>query len=618
MTAQPRSPQDRPIQILLIDQDPAFRAGFGFWLNQYTDLQLAHQAESGAIGLSILDINLNLSAENGPSLSNIDIVVMDVGLGRSQPDQMQGLVVCQQIRQRFPSLPILLLSSFPEPVMLAAAQQAGALGYCPKTLEPEPFAQVIRHVANGQPVWVTPQPSRTFPAGALTPDRSNRPSTVAPAPTQPGSWMVFRHNLRRNGLRQIEDELANLTEQLQSFELSLLDRAIAAGRHRELRAARWLVARLLATPHLDAAIAAPSPIDPTLTANSQPLTQRETEPERSLVLASTTIPELSRDRDLQSLVFDAVLTKLPGSLQNQTDIPLETDILRENRKRELFYLVLRQLEELLSELRFSQVQPDQLAEKRSQLLVDLWQMVVTDFFGKYSTLDIRGVPVEFVNVLLAESLVIQAEILEKIPFTLDLLAHLLFQTPLTIEDRTCPPGNPEALARAEMILENWMIQTANAVMQPLINRFGDVEEIKQNFYDVRLMSSREIERFRNSLSWKYRMAQLFTEPKQIFESQYSLFILYGNGIKFTAVYAPRKTELEQLAGIRLAVTLALETRDALAPRVRSVLSVLGSGFIYILTDVVGKGIGLIGRGILKGVGGAWQEGKVGRESDRSR
>ncbi|HEY9762745.1 MAG TPA: DUF3685 domain-containing protein, partial [Trichocoleus sp.] len=54
-------------------------------------------------------------------------------------------------------------------------------------------------------------------------------------------------------------------------------------------------------------------------------------------------------------------------------------------------------------------------------------------------------------------------------------------------------------------------------------------------------------------------------------------------------------------------TLAIEARDAIAPRLRATLSFLGSGLVYVLTDLVGRGLGLIGRGIIKGVGSAWSD-----------
>ncbi|NJR65228.1 MAG: hypothetical protein HC772_07735 [Leptolyngbyaceae cyanobacterium CRU_2_3] len=49
--------------------------------------------------------------------------------------------------------------------------------------------------------------------------------------------------------------------------------------------------------------------------------------------------------------------------------------------------MLRKLEDLLDELRYSAVQPEQLTVKRSSMLLDLWQTVTTDFLA--STIRLR-------------------------------------------------------------------------------------------------------------------------------------------------------------------------------------------------------------------------------------
>jgi hypothetical protein len=50
------------------------------------------------------------------------------------------------------------------------------------------------------------------------------------------------------------------------------------------------------------------------------------------------------------------------------------------------------------------------------------------------------------------------------------------------------------------------------------------------------------------------------------------------------------------------VTLSLETRDAIAPQMQSLIKGLGDLFVVVLTQVVGRSIGLVGRGIRQGMG----------------
>ena len=112
----------------------------------------------------------------------------------------------------------------------------------------------------------------------------------------------------------------------------------------------------------------------------------------------------------------------------------------------------------------------------------------------------------------------------------------------------------------------------------------------------------DIARFRNDLSWRYRWEGLVQEPRSIFESRYRLFKFTQRGIQTESIYHSRQGELEQLSGLQWAVTVAMETSDAIAPRLRQAIGWVGSGIVYLLTDVLGRGIGLVGRGVLRGLG----------------
>jgi hypothetical protein len=515
---------------------------------------------------------------------------------------------------------------------LATAYQTGATGYCDKRQMTLHLATAIRQVAAGQTYW---SEGMQAIARALPP----RPVLVSPVLPPQTTLAVLRRNLRLAGIQQIDAAIAQLEAQLRYPQLSLLEELVLTGRRRELATARWLVNRLLANPAepsltpitpptpprttssrgalsqlsqienqlasipLGSAIAEPHPIAPPLV----PIAETE-------IVPSANSADISRS--LQAVLMDTTSAKLQSSLHNLTEMPLEIDILRVDKKRELFYLILRKLETVLDDLRHSQITPTQLSTRHADILRDLWQQSLTDFLGRYLTLPTNQGDVPAVDLLLPEGDRIQTDILNPIPFVPELLSHLLYQAPLQIDGTTYAPGNPEAMTRAEAVLQHLMIQVANAVVQPLLNRFGNIEWVKQNFFDQRLLSTREVERFRNNLSWKYRLEKYFKEPTAIFESRYNLLVLREPGIAKTSVYAPRNDELERLDGIPLAVTLALEARDAIAPRLHATISFVGSSIVYLLTEVIGRGIGLIGRGVIKGIGNTVQDARFSRINNR--
>lgn len=620
MTSQPAA----TLNLMLVEDDPVFRQGLITRLNAYRDLQIVLEADSGETAIA----QLFQWFEEGRSL---DLILLSLDLSAESGATTGGLL-CQQLNARYPHIPILLLNTIPDPALLTAALQTQAMGYCQKDTAIGEIVLIIRQIVAGYPQW-----TQAMHSSAQTLTQPHVPNPTASLVLPPLTALeVIRRNMRLSGIQQIDSAIAQLNTQLSHANLSVLDQLFLTGRRRELQTARWVVNQLLtsqserfierlkrsgALPQLDeAAIGrfvkrslresqpASQPMTPSLTAIA-PITTPTLYTEISVQSAS-----VEQIRSIQASLFDRTFAKLQGTLFNLSDRPLEIDILNDDKKRELLTIALRQLEEILNDLRFSNLERSQLLSKRSAVMRDLWQAATSDFFGRYSTLtldnpagSLQSPTVDVVEILLLDVAIVQANILDKIPAVDDFLAHLLFQTPLLIDNTIYAVGSVEAMARLEALLQNMIIQVANAVMQPLLNRFGDAIAIKQTLYDRRLLSTREIERFRNNLSWKYRVERLLGEPTAIFESRYQLFELYDQGIIQTSIYAPRNQELADLGGVRLAVTLTLEARDAIAPRVRSAVSFVGSGVVYVLTEVIGRGIGLIGRGVIKGIGNALQD-----------
>ncbi|MBF2026047.1 MAG: DUF3685 domain-containing protein [Oscillatoriales cyanobacterium C42_A2020_001] len=595
-----------PLNVMLIESDPQFRQGFALCLEPHPDVQVVLQADSDRMALRLLQQWLNQHSVDATDPFSLDLIVLSLDL---PPAESVAIALCRDLYRQYPTLPILTMSTEADPALLSAVFQSGAMGYCRKDTVTTDLVQIMRQVAAGYPFWVQGMESVSQALAVA------RPSPSPPVVSTSRPLAGVRHNLRQSGLAQIDAAIAQINAQLANPNLPLLDQLFLTGRRRELRASRWLVNRLLTTTQERSGLEPPPPLPSSPPPPPSP-------PPEPLILQ----PESTALRSIQASLFDTTIAKLHLGLRNLTNIPLEIDILREDRKQELLTLVLRKLEDVLAELRFSQVDVAQLADKRSLILQDLWQATTTEFFGRYYTLpladsptaQLQQTPIEMVDVLLQDAAIVQAEILSKIPMVTDFLAHLLFQVPLMVDEIAYAAGTVEAMTQMEALLQNLTIQVGNAVIQPLLNRFGNVVTVKQNFYDRRLLSTREIERFRNNLSWKYRVERYFQEPTAIFESRYNLFVLSELGIVKTSIYSPRSQELDTLSGLGLAVTLTLEARDAIAPRLRSAISFVGTGVVYVLTEVIGRGIGLIGRGIIKGVGNVVQDTKFSRNSQRWR
>jgi DNA-binding NarL/FixJ family response regulator len=642
-------------QLLSIGNDPIFRLGLRIACQDYPDLQVFAEVSTVTEALEVLEVR-SVSGEGKPA----DLVVFDFDGHNVRSGEMSGSAFCQQLKSLYPNLPVLLIGGSLTPEWRSTIQETK--GYCPKGRDISLTMAAIRLVASGQTYWPENMAitSEIELDSGVVQSVENSPVGVDNNADFPRFSTPIHQKLLADiclsGLWQIDANLAVVKAELQETIAtgkedfaSILDGVLLSGHRRELLAARWIVSQLLP--------------EEGRRKKEEGRRKREEGPSTEFILSEVEGLRVKKGKsrlinsklvvkntevlvessaiasDWQGSLFDSVTAKLQFDLVNLTGVPLEIDILRSTKKLELISSILRKLEELLEELRLGQVQPTQLPEKMPAILRDLWEETIIDFFGRYYTLQVRETPVldriqtdltlskslgessasvfprndrEVVPVLLEDADTVAAEILDKIPMSVNLFAHLLFETPLIVDNISCLAGSPQAMQRAESLLENLAIQVASGVVQPLLNNFADVEEIKQSFYDGKLISTREIERFRNNLSWKYRWESYFVEPKAIFESRFWLFVLRDSGIKRIFIYAPRNLELAELSGWKLALTLVLEARDAIAPRVRAVILLFGAGIVYVLTQVIGRGIGLVGRGIIQGIGNSLQDTKFGK------
>ncbi|MEI6428250.1 MAG: response regulator transcription factor [Pseudanabaena sp. ELA607] len=125
-----------PIRILLIEDDELFRLGLRMRLQQESHLEITAEAEDGETAIELV------------SQYPIDIVMLDVGL-----PGIGGIEACKQIKQRQPQLPILVLTSHSQPVLINRLIETGAQGYCLKGIDAETLILAVRSVVAGASWW---------------------------------------------------------------------------------------------------------------------------------------------------------------------------------------------------------------------------------------------------------------------------------------------------------------------------------------------------------------------------------------------------------------------------------------------------------------------------------
>jgi DNA-binding NarL/FixJ family response regulator len=574
------SAQNRKIELLIFDRDPVFQIGFRTALQSYRDIEIVGQVETIEAALT------------GLEEKSVDLVFIVLDLDSSSGNRNIGLKLCQIVREDYPEIPIIVSGNNLDSQILFVARDYGARGYCPKGSSIETIVSAIGRVIAGQEYWQT----NSF----FTSQNKSK-----------SKWFSRLH---QSGMRQIEDSINEVDLYLDGNINSLFDWLYWSGRKRELIAARWLVDRLLPVE----VITIESSRNNAIIGSNSNLYNFD----RDAISLSNSrqLPiNIHPQRSIPLTIVDNTVAKIQAGVFNQTGITLEIDVLKTEMRQELLYLVLNQLERVLEELQLLKFTAENLPDRLSLILRDIWQSSSIYFLSRHYTSKLEVNENTIVDLLSQEAAVVKEYIINKIPFVLELFDYLLFDTPFVIDSVTYRVEALESLNRAEILLQNAIVQIANAVMQVILNNFYETEIVKANLYQPQYRSSRELARFRNDLSWRYRQERYFEEPKQIFESQYRIFFLNGRYLDRTYIYASRTEELNKLTGIPWFITIALEMRDATSPRLRAAINLIGKAIVYILTKVFGRAIGLIGKGIIQGFGSTWQEAKtIDRSSLRNK
>jgi two-component system response regulator DevR len=120
-------------KIIIVDDHEIVRLGLKSLLDQYSQYEVVSEAK-----------NANEAVAQVESF-HPDIVLMDIRLpGKS------GIDACEEIKQNFPDVKVIMLTSYAEDEMLFSAIKAGASGYVLKQIDSDGLVKSIEAVARGE------------------------------------------------------------------------------------------------------------------------------------------------------------------------------------------------------------------------------------------------------------------------------------------------------------------------------------------------------------------------------------------------------------------------------------------------------------------------------------
>ncbi|GAB2627488.1 DNA-binding response regulator [Paractinoplanes abujensis] len=121
------------IRVLLADDEAIMRAGLRMLISDEPDMEVVGEAADGAAAI-------RLAAQLVP-----DVVLMDARM-----PGVDGIGAARVIAGQYPSVRVLVLTTFDEDVLVDGALRAGVAGFLLKVSPPEQLLEALREVAAGR------------------------------------------------------------------------------------------------------------------------------------------------------------------------------------------------------------------------------------------------------------------------------------------------------------------------------------------------------------------------------------------------------------------------------------------------------------------------------------
>ncbi|MEC1176965.1 response regulator transcription factor [Metasolibacillus meyeri] len=121
------------IRVLIADDHHVVRRGLLFFLKTQKDIEVVGEAKNGVEAVQLVK-------EVQP-----DVVLMDLVM-----PEMDGIQATKRIKSLYPTIKVLMLTSFADKDHVLPAIDAGASGYQLKDIEPDDLVHTIRQIMRGE------------------------------------------------------------------------------------------------------------------------------------------------------------------------------------------------------------------------------------------------------------------------------------------------------------------------------------------------------------------------------------------------------------------------------------------------------------------------------------
>ena len=394
------------------------------------------------------------------------------------------------------------------------------------------------------------------------------------------------HWLLTSGLSQINKDLNTIENVIEKNSISTIYFFILLGRRRELLTAKRLILWLWGP--LEVLIE--SPTKKSRVGKSNLINRYNTD---------ITIKD-SSSKEIWKVIYNRVNDRLQDDLINSTGELAALYSLNNLKRINLLKTLLDEFSIVIIKLYSENKNEKGYITNLDLITPELRANTLRNFIDSYDRLYKNGVEVSISDFLVNNS---ELDILDEELPSIDLLIDpILNNKPILIDGQYLSIEDPRSFVHLEMLTLNWIFRTAELVSEEIISSCYEWPELRKYFLNKELVSTRELERKRNHINAKNQLQNIFKKPVRLYESKRLYYTVSKNIVEKISILEPRDEELRKLDWTQRQIAFIVELRDALAPQVQAIIQYLGDLIVLILTKVVGRSIGLIGRGIAQGMG----------------
>jgi two-component system invasion response regulator UvrY len=195
------------IRVLICDDHVIVRQGIKQMLADAADVVLAGEADNGPDAIRRVR---EAQVDGG-----VHVVLMDIAM----PNR-DGLDVLRQLKNEFPKLPVLMLSTYPDKQYAVRSLKLGAAGYLNKSADSEQMIGAIRKVAAGG-LFITPSVAEQLAATITTRFDTEKPLHERLSHRE---YQVFRLITAGRSVGEIAEQLSLSSNTVSTYRTRILEK----------------------------------------------------------------------------------------------------------------------------------------------------------------------------------------------------------------------------------------------------------------------------------------------------------------------------------------------------------------------------------------------------------